>query len=398
MYHLDSLSSVDGENGLGPAIALFLERARAARPDAVLPVDTISRLCSRLDGLPLAIELAAARMRSMPVDEIERRLNNRFALLTGGERTAPERHRTLMAVIDWSWNLLGDAERVLLRRVSRFPDGFTAQAAQIVGASDHGGDVANALDGLVNQSLVSVSEDPATGLMRYRMLETVREFGEMALMDAGEDRRALTAMAAWAHAFADEMMGRLDDTDQVRTFHIIASEQDNLVTVLRSAIDAENPDVVVTVFATLAYYWSMRGGHSDVAAFGPSVLRATRGYTPNDAHRDAAIATYTIVSVSIMGDTRAGLLALGRLRTLKRCGPSSNARIDAMSNLLLAMVDPKRIAALLSDYHKAATRSSGAPASGAIRAIGNDLKQSKTPLSMSSRSCTPVTTDVVMTL
>ena len=106
VYPLDSLKSSDGGTGTadageyGPAVALFVERARAARPGAVLPLDVVARLCDRLDGLPLAIELAAARTRSLSVDEIERRLGNRFTLLTGGERTAPERHRTLLAVIE----------------------------------------------------------------------------------------------------------------------------------------------------------------------------------------------------------------------------------------------------------------------------------------------------------
>ncbi len=125
-------------SSLGPAVALFVERARAARPAVVLPLDVVVRLCDRLDGLPLAIELAAARIRSMSVEEVERRLKNRFALLTSGERTAPERHRTLLAVIDWSWNLLTNPQRALLRRLSRFPDGFSAEAAEIVAGCGHG--------------------------------------------------------------------------------------------------------------------------------------------------------------------------------------------------------------------------------------------------------------------
>ncbi|HWU60379.1 MAG TPA: BTAD domain-containing putative transcriptional regulator, partial [Microbacteriaceae bacterium] len=186
VYALEPLSSVDSAESLPPAVTLFIDRARAARPSASLPVDTIARLCDRLDGLPLAIELAAARIRSMSVEEIERRIGNRFALLTGGDRTAPERHRTLLAVIDWSWNLLSESERRMLRRLSRFPDGFSAEAASIVAADSAGPDSAGPgsagpgsaamgradapdddLESLVNQSLVSVADSSRTGSVRY---------------------------------------------------------------------------------------------------------------------------------------------------------------------------------------------------------------------------------------
>ena len=351
VYQLDSLASSAENGSSGPAVALFMERARAARPGVTLPTDTIARLCTRLDGLPLAIELAAARVRSMSVEEIERRLSNRFALLTSGERTAPERHRTLIAVIDWSWNLLSDSERTLLRRLSRFPDGFSADAAQIVGAAADGAtDVTDALDGLVNQSLVSASEDPATGLMRYRMLETVREFGEMALVDAGEDLAVRAAMANWAESFAGALMGSLGSTGQIRTFHLLASEQDNLVSVLRGALDDGNADAVVTVFATLAYYWAMRGAHSDVSGFAGAVLAATKGYVPDAAHLTAAIASYMVVgAAAFVGDMRTAMLARGRLRAAKRLGAAGDPRIEALSNLLLVFSKPEEAFAMLAE-------------------------------------------------
>ncbi len=353
VYQLDSLASGDDNGQSGPAIRLFMERAEAARPSVSLPVDIIARLCTRLDGLPLAIELAAARVRSMSVEEIERRLSHRFTLLTSGERTAPERHRTLMAVIDWSWNLLNEDERKLLRRLSRFPDGFSADAALIVGADDDNADITDALDGLVNQSLVAATETRVPGLLRYRMLETVREFGEVALVDAGEDARVRAAMAAWAHAFCARMLPQLESMDQVRAFQIVASEQDNLVAVLREALADENADAVVTVFAALAYHWSMRGGHSDVAGFGKAILRATKHYVPDASHLTAAITTFAIVSVSIMfGDARTGIVGRGRLRTVKELGPASIPRIDVIAELILAVSDPPKAMALLDRYQK----------------------------------------------
>ncbi|WP_349899296.1 ATP-binding protein [Parafrigoribacterium soli] len=371
VYPLDSLASGDEESGLGPAGKLFIERALAARPGVTLPLTTITRLCTRLDGLPLAIELAAARVRSMSVEEIERRLNNRFALLTSGERTAPERHRTLVAVIDWSWNLLGESERALLRRLSRFPDGFSAEAAQVVGSTD-GADVTDALDGLVTQSLVSASEDASTGEMRYRMLETVREFGEMALVDAGEDLAVRAAMAEWAETLAGGLMSSLGSSGQIRSFHVLALEQDNLVTVLRSTLDDGNADAVVTIFASLAYYWAMRGAQSDIAGFAGAVLRATTGYTPDAEHLTAATATYMIAAASaFVGDTRRAMLARGRLRAVKRIGPAADARIETLSRLLLAFNKPAEAMAILAEARTSADN--GMAALGAL--LGAQLEE-----------------------
>ncbi len=120
----------------------------------------------------------------MTVEEIDRRLENRFALLRGGDRSAPDRHQTLLAVIDWSWNLLDASERRALRWLALFNDGFTLEAAETV----LGADAIAAVQGLVGQSLLGVAGVSRSGV-RYRMLETVREFGRMQLIDAGEDRR-----------------------------------------------------------------------------------------------------------------------------------------------------------------------------------------------------------------
>ncbi len=128
----------------------------------------------------------------MSVEEIDRRLEDRFALLRGGDRSAPDRHQALLTVIEWSWNLLGEAEQRALRWLALFHDGFTLEAAEtVLGASAVG-----AVQGLVDQSLLAVREAPAG--LRYRMLETVREFGRMRLASAGEDAAARAAQRAWA--------------------------------------------------------------------------------------------------------------------------------------------------------------------------------------------------------
>ncbi|MGG7465564.1 AfsR/SARP family transcriptional regulator [Plantibacter sp. YIM 135347] len=376
VYQLDSLSSGVGAGStgsrttgrstgthelttVGPAVRLFLERARAARPGATIPLDTVSRLCDRLDGLPLAIELAAARIRTMSVEEIERRLGNRFVLLSRGERTAPERHRTLLAVIDWSWNLLGEQERIVLRRASRFPDGFGLEAADVVvnGVSHDDGDgadatdVADALDALVGQSLVIAREDARTGLVRFRMLETVREFGGMALSAAGEDELVQERFAQWAVAFSTRQLPASQGPEQIAALSETRSEQDNLVSILRWGIEERRPDIVAPVFALLSYAWSVRSAHSEVLTFGEAVLDVVRGRIPKAEDVDAySVCLAMIATTFLFTRRRTSARALGALRFLNRDHPTSDARIQALITLLLAAGRPDRGRELLQGY------------------------------------------------
>ncbi|MFD4439079.1 BTAD domain-containing putative transcriptional regulator [Nocardia sp. NPDC058519] len=247
-----------------PATELFSARARAVRPDVRLDPDTVARLCRTLDGLPLAIELAAARVRTMSVAEIETRLEHRFALLRSGDRSAPHRHRTLHAVIAWSWNLLDPDQQVTLRRLSRFVAGFTLSAAEVVAA---GPDVAAAVDGLVGQSLLTVLDDPDGVGIRYRMLETVREFGveQIAAVDAvtdgAESALVLDRMFCWAREFALESFRGYRGGDQVTSVLAVTADLDNLVAVLRTAVDRADPHTAYSVFPVVAMVWVMRGAH-----------------------------------------------------------------------------------------------------------------------------------------
>lgn len=354
VYQLDSLKSTDGDGGgpgdYGPAVALFVERARAARPGAVVPLDVVARLCDRLDGLPLAIELAAARTRSLSVDEIERRLGNRFALLTGGERTAPERHRTLLAVIEWSWNLLRSSEQVLLRRLSRFPDGFSTEAAEAV-AGPGAATVIDDLDALVAQSLVTVTEDRSTGLLRYRMLETVREFGDRELVAAGEEDDVAAGMDAWATAFCRAALSGMHGREQLPTFQRVTAEQDNLVAVLRAALDGGRLETTAVVFAALSYYWSLRSAHSEVIGFGSAVLAALIRWDPPAAARDALAACLTVIGATFLFvDLRSSARAISRLRRLRGSGPLSDPRLDALADLVLHAGRAEAGLALLDRY------------------------------------------------
>lgn len=326
----------------GPAVRLFIERAHAVRPAAKLPLPAVQRLCAHLDGLPLAIELAAARVRSMTVEQIESRLENRFALLAGGDRSAPERHRTLQAVIEWSWRLLSSGEQDALRVLSVFPDGFSADAAAAVTGSERAEDL---LDGLIGQSLLTVAEEPLTGGLRYRMLETVREFGQAELVAAGQGVTAREALFGWAHDFADGNLGRLPDLAVVRT---ITAEQDTLVAVLRQAIAADRPALVVTLFALLSYYWTIRGAHSEVYTFSPEVLEAIRRYQPDEAHVDATVLSYALLTATTLAEQN-GLWsrAYARLRRLVRRHRITAPDLAAIAEFLVAAPDREKASAVM---------------------------------------------------
>ncbi|MFC7497240.1 MULTISPECIES: ATP-binding protein [unclassified Nocardioides] len=257
--------------GLDDAVELFGERATAARPGVRLDGAEVRSLVARLDGLPLAVELAAAKVRVMSVGEIGRRIEDRFTLLRGGSRDAPERHQTLLAVIDWSWNLLHDAERVALRRLSIFRDGFSLDGAAAV----IGGDALGPLANLVDQSLVTVVEGPGT--VRYRLLETVREFGQMQLVGSGDDIEAIARLREWGVAFALGCTRRLFSPDQVETMTAIRAEEGNLVDLLRRCLREHDVDAVVVLVACLSDFWTIEGSHLKVVGLAPEIEELVAG-------------------------------------------------------------------------------------------------------------------------
>ncbi|MBD7951070.1 AfsR/SARP family transcriptional regulator [Oerskovia rustica] len=345
--------------GAGPAVELFRARALAARPGADLPDDVVDRLCTHLDGLPLAIELAAARVRTLSVQEIERRLDARFALLTTGDRSAPARHRTLHAVIDWSWNLLTAPQQELLRRLSLLPDGFgvqTAQAASAVGLDD--------VEALVNQSLLTVTDEPLCRTARYRMLETVREFGALALDEAGERETAQEATYRWAVDLARREVARLDGPTQVPAMLALRVEQENLLHVLRTALAADRADVVLPVFHALGLHWSLRGAHTEVVGLGRDVLRVVAGWqgrlvrgAPDvpveQLTREAGIVLFLLTASTPNGDPATGVRAAARLRRLHR-DADIGSRAASLTDLLADAGDPLGMGPRLAELHASA--------------------------------------------
>ncbi|MFC5002257.1 ATP-binding protein [Dactylosporangium cerinum] len=246
---------------LDTTVELFQQRARAARPGADVPAAAVREVCAHLDGLPLAVELAAARVRVMSVAEIARGLDDRFALLRGGARDAPARHHTLHAVIDWSWNLLEPSGRAAMRALSIFPGGFTAGAARHVLGD---GDVVAALTQLADQSLLKVTDTPSG--TRFRMLETVREFSTAHRERAGETTAAIDGLLAWAREFGVTHAGAVFGTDFLPAVQLIRADRDNLVLALRHALDREDGASVAATAAILAGLWTIESNFAGMTA------------------------------------------------------------------------------------------------------------------------------------
>ncbi len=326
VYPLPELSRDD-------AVRLFCERATATRPGVRLDQERVAAVVDRLDGLPLAVELAAARVRVMAVQEIERRLDDRFGLLRGGSRAAPERHQTLLAVIDWSWDLLDADERTALRRLAAFRDGFSLDGAASVVAV---GDALELVTRLVDQSLVVVTES-VHGL-RYRLLETVREFGRAKLAEAGDEGDTERRLRAWAVGFAGHAEAHLFTSAQVETLGAVRAEEGNLVDVLRRGLDAGDVATVVPVTATLSYLWTVEGNHVQLVtvASGVEDLVAEAEVPPElEGPLRAVLAVITFNSFLF-----AGCPAERALVRLRRLGPGEGAaRTRALTRVLLAIAD-----------------------------------------------------------
>lgn len=349
----------------GAAVRLFTTRARAARPGALLPVDLVHDVCARLDGSPLAIELAAARVRGMGLQELHDRLDDRFALLRGGDRTAPPRHRSLLAVIEWSWDLLAPGAKDLLPRLALFPDGFTVEAAEAVAAPSRRDDALADLAELVEQSLVQLMERPGQPV-RYRLLETVREFGTARLRlhavpdaaepgpasDAGSGREpdeatVRAAMIAWGVAFARvhrplQAVGER----QVELFSATGREVDNLVAVLRWAIAWEDAPAATAVFACLGTYWTMRAAAEEIGALvsevGPVLALGAEPSEP--VARDLLSTALILASLwGMVADRRAGARARAALRRLSVRVPSNDPLVRAHESLALLVPHPARV-------------------------------------------------------
>jgi len=249
-----------------PAVRLFADRAEAVDPDFSIDnsnVGAVIEIVRRLDGLPLAIELAAARLRSLPVDEIATRLSDRFRLLTGGSRTAMSRHRTLRAVVEWSWDLLAERERLLVERLAVFAGSFAPEDAQEVCTDDSLpiDDIDDLLASLVEKSLLQ--KHFIDHRQRYRMLETLREFGieRLAEHDAvlSQRRRHAAHYAAFVRVASPHTRRR----EQLHWMARLEAERDNILAGLRFLCDDGQAQAALELACELSTYWTITGRHAD---------------------------------------------------------------------------------------------------------------------------------------
>jgi predicted ATPase/DNA-binding XRE family transcriptional regulator len=261
------------------AIRLLAERAGAQGVRIILTADTVplvASVCRRLDGMPLAIELAAARLRSMSLSELSDRLDQRFRLLTGGSRTALPRQQTLQAAISWSYSLLADAERALLRRLSVFAGPFDLRAAEAVcgfGEID-GGHVVSLLGSLVDKSLVVVDTDGE--IARYRLLETIRLFAADSLADADREDVAHAEDAHCAHflAIVEEAAVHMVRSDQGHWFARLDADYTNVRSAARHAASTPAGTTQLLRFGIALWrYWTVRPGTDEVAALLVTALK-----------------------------------------------------------------------------------------------------------------------------
>jgi predicted ATPase/class 3 adenylate cyclase/DNA-binding CsgD family transcriptional regulator len=240
------------------AVALFADRARSADARFVLDEQTgpaVARLVRRLDGMPLAIELAAARVAALGVTGLLGRLGDRFALWTGGNRTAPSRQRSLAAMVEWSYQLLDDRERRVFRHLSVFPGPFTLEGADAVA----GGGAQAAVLGLVDCSLVSAPQPGPDGRSRYVMLDTLRAYGAGLLAHAGEDAAAAAALAGYALGVAEEAAADLrTGTADVAAAGRLDAEDATMRQALAWARDHDEA-MTLRLAVALAPWWLLRG-------------------------------------------------------------------------------------------------------------------------------------------
>jgi len=284
------------------AVRLFADRARAVRHGFEVTDDNVAAvtgICRALDGIPLAIELAAARLRAMTPDQVASRLGDRFRLLTGGSRTALPRHQTLRAVVDWSWELLDDAERALWRRLSVFAGGATTAAAERVcsGGPVPPEAVADLLASLVEKSLLAVRDGDATP--RYRMLETIKAYGYERLDEAGERDRLRAAHAGYFLALADDAQAHLFDRNQLHWLDQLTRDHDNLQAAVRGAIAAGDAHTAVRLVAALGWYWFLRGHKVEGAE-----LTAEATAVPGDVPEPARALAYAMGALLVVDGTR----------------------------------------------------------------------------------------------
>jgi predicted ATPase/DNA-binding SARP family transcriptional activator len=262
--------------GQADAVRLFVERATSVAPSFRLSDATaaaVAQICQRLDGLPLAIELAATRASALGAEHIASRLDDRFSLLTGGNRAALPRHQTLRAVVDWSYELLSEPERHLFERLAVFVGSFTLDAAEGVCAPDQAGPVVSELLAhLVDKSLVT-AEQGAAPSYRYRLLETLRAYGLERLGQRGETKRLRARHAAWFLALAVKAGDGLRGPQQAAWHDRLEADHGNLRAALEWSLETGDAETAMRLVGSLYQFWDLRGYYKEGCRWLDAVLR-----------------------------------------------------------------------------------------------------------------------------
>jgi predicted ATPase/DNA-binding SARP family transcriptional activator len=347
---------VSAQEAVGfPAVRLFAERAAAVSPGFEVTDETVALVIDivrRLDGLPLAIELAAARLRTLPLAEIARRLNDRFRLLTGGSRTALPRHRTLRAVVEWSWDLLTPEERLLAERFAVFPAGATPAGVAAVCAGPGGpatgadpatvdpADIDDLLSSLVDKSLLQPARaargqtSPEPGGTRLRMLETVREYGTERLAGRGELAGLLRRHAVHYSALMAEAAPELLTRNQVTWLPVVQADRDNLLAALHHWCDVGDAWQALTLAVGVSGMAMLLGNYSDITDWVGQALEVPAEAGAGEELRTIAEALYHVNQKMQMYDRAPADGAAPACTSESPAGPARPAdlteRVDAL--------------------------------------------------------------------
>lgn len=353
IYRVPSLSLPNPDGGdtsateESDAVALFVERAKAQGVECTLDEETsplVVSICRRLDGMPLAIELAAARLRSMSLESLNNRLDQRFRLLTGGSRSALPRQQTLRATVDWSYSLLNGSEQSLLRRLSVFAESFDLEAAEEVCCLEdiEEIDVDNLLGSLVDKSLVVT--EPSGGKARYRLLETIRQFAAERLVESDEVEAAAigAAHALYYLSLAELAAPHLFGPEQARWYDRLDADQANLQRALEhSTAERGGTERALRFGAALQRYWRVRGGRNEEA-----IRLLTSALERPEAQADPKLFAAALVTVAfVSSDIKTALLAGERAVEIARQLDDDRLLIWSLGHLCAKCYfgdDPKR--------------------------------------------------------
>ena len=313
------------------ALELFSQRVTSARgswlTDEELPA--AARICARLDGLPLALELAAAKLRTMTIDEVLTGLDDRFELLTGGFRTALPRHQTLRAMIDWSWSLLDDHERKALLQFAVFPAGLSAVDAKALATDLHLRD-ASVFDALVDRSLLQRNRG------RFRALETVREYGIGRLSESGDLSAARTKQAAFVARTAAIEDRALRSSRTMDALDWFDAEEDNLTAALRFATSVPLADLAVQLVVSCAWYWIIRDRNQEAQEWFERIAPLAESVDTEEG-RAIALMGHFISQVSDLPEPEVGAIPDFPPELLSDLG---RVRVSAGGHDLLQLVAP----------------------------------------------------------